>query len=109
MAKTAEEGKKAPAFTMPVSESKSVSLRDYKGKKLVMFFYPRDNTPGCTTESIAFSENLTKFRRAGAEILGVSKDSLASHTRFKEKQGLKIDLASDAETGVLDAYGSWIE
>jgi thioredoxin-dependent peroxiredoxin len=109
MAKTAEEGKKAPAFTMPTDGDGQVSLKDYKGKKLVLFFYPRDNTPGCTTESIGFSENLTKFRRAGADILGVSKDSIASHERFKEKQGLKMTLASDKETEVIEAYGSWVE
>ena len=109
MSKIVEEGKKAPAFAMPVDGGGNVSLKDYKGKKLVMFFYPKDNTPGCTTESIGFSENLTKFRRAGADVLGVSKDSVASHERFKEKQNLKIALASDAETEVIEAYGSWVE
>lgn len=105
----AEEGKKAPAFTMPTDGDGEVSLKDFKGKKLVMFFYPKDSTPGCTTESIGFSENLTKFRRAGADVLGVSKDSVASHDRFKEKQGLKIALASDKDGDVIERYGSWIE
>ena len=105
----AEEGKKAPAFKMPSDGGGEVSLKDFKGKKLVMFFYPKDNTPGCTTESIGFSENLTKFRRAGADVLGVSKDSVASHDRFKEKQGLKIALGSDKDTDVIETYGSWIE
>ena len=106
---TAEEGKKAPAFTMPTDGDGEVSLKDFKGKKLVMFFYPKDNTPGCTTESIGFSENLTKFRRAGADVIGVSKDSAASHDRFKEKQGLKMTLASDKDGDVIERYGSWIE
>ena len=103
------EGKKAPAFTMPTDGNGSVSLKDFKGKKLVMFFYPKDSTPGCTTESLEFSENLTKFRRAGADVLGVSRDSVASHDKFKLKQGLKITLASDADTNVIDTYGSWVE
>lgn len=109
MSKTAEEGKKAPAFTLPVAGGGEVSLKDYAGKMLVMFFYPKDNTPGCTTESIGFSENLTKFRRAGADVLGVSKDSVASHERFQEKQGLKIALGSDKDSDVIERYGSWIE
>lgn len=103
------EGKKAPAFTMPTDGNGSVSLKDFSGKKLVMFFYPKDNTPGCTTESLEFSENLSKFRRAGADVLGVSRDSVASHDKFKLKQGLKITLASDADTNVIDTYGSWVE
>ena len=105
----AAEGKKAPAFKMPTNDGGEVSLKDYEGKKLVMFFYPKDNTPGCTTESIGFSENLTKFRRAGADVLGVSKDSVASHERFREKQGLKITLASDKDSDVIEKYDSWIE
>lgn len=105
----AAEGKKAPAFKMPTNDGGEVSLKDFKGKKLVLFFYPKDNTPGCTTESIGFSENLTKFRRAGADVLGVSKDSVASHERFREKQGLKITLASDKDGDVIEKYGSWIE
>lgn len=103
------EGKKAPSFTMPTDGNGSVSLKDFSGKKLVMFFYPKDSTPGCTTESLEFSENLSKFRRAGADVLGVSRDSVASHDKFKLKQGLKITLASDADTNVIDTYGSWVE
>lgn len=103
------EGKKAPAFTMPTDGNGSVSLKDFSGKKLVMFFYPKDSTPGCTTENVEFSENLSKFRRAGADVLGVSRDSVASHDKFKLKQGLKITLASDADTSVIDIYGSWVE
>lgn len=109
MAQKIAEGKKAPAFTMPTDGGGKVSLKDFKGKKLVMFFYPKDNTPGCTTESIEFSENLTKFRRAGADVLGVSRDSVNSHDKFKAKQGLKITLASDADTDVIDSWGSWVE
>ena len=103
------EGSKAPAFTMPRDGGGTVSLKDFRGKILVMFFYPKDNTPGCTTESVEFSGNLAKFRRAGADILGVSRDSIASHDKFKAKQDLKIALASDAETDVIATYGSWVE
>lgn len=103
------EGKKAPAFTMPTDGDGTTSLKDYKGKKLVLFFYPKDSTPGCTTESIEFSENLTKFRRAGADILGVSRDSVLAHDKFKAKQGLKITLGSDAEGDVTEAWGVWVE
>lgn len=109
MTQTIAEGKKAPAFTLPTDGGGTTSLKDYKGKKLVLFFYPKDSTPGCTTQSIEFSENLTKFRRAGAEVLGVSRDSVLSHDKFKAKQSLKITLGSDAEGDVTDAWGVWVE
>lgn len=109
MTQTISEGKKAPAFTMPTDGGGSVALKDYKGKKLVVFFYPKDSTPGCTTESIEFSESLAKFRRAGAEVLGVSRDSVLSHDKFKAKQGLKVTLASDADGKVTEKWGVWVE
>lgn len=109
MTNTITEGKKAPAFTLPTDGDGTTALKDYKGKKLVLFFYPKDSTPGCTTESIEFSENLAKFKRAGADVLGVSRDSVLSHDKFKAKQGLKIKLGSDAEGDVTEAFGVWVE
>lgn len=109
MTQTIAEGKKAPAFTMPTDGGGTTALKNYRGKKLVLFFYPKDSTPGCTTESIEFSENLTRFRRAGADVLGVSRDSVLSHDKFKAKQGLKITLGSDAEGEMTEAWGVWVE
>ena len=102
-------GDKAPTFSMPTNEGETVSLKDFKGKTLVLYFYPRDMTPGCTTESIEFSEKRTAFKRAGAEILGVSKDSVSRHEKFVDKHDLKIALASDEESDVIERYGSWVE
>lgn len=109
MTKRVEEGDKAPTFSMPTDGGGKAALQDYKGKVLVLYFYPRDMTPGCTTESIEFSEKRSKFKRAGAEILGVSKDSVARHDKFAEKHDLKIPLASDEKTDVIERYGSWVE
>jgi len=103
------EGEKAPTFKMATDGGGKASLQDYKGKKLVLFFYPRDNTPGCTLENIDFSNQIKAFARAGAEILGVSKDTAAKHDNFKNKHGLKVSLASDEETDVIERYGSWVE
>jgi peroxiredoxin Q/BCP len=109
MSKRLSAGDKAPAFSMPTNEGETVSLKDYKGKTLVLYFYPRDMTPGCTTESIDFSAKKTAFKRAGAEILGVSKDSVARHEKFVDKHELKIALASDEDSDVIERYGSWVE
>ncbi len=104
-----KEGDKAPDFTLPANGDKSVSLKDYRGKKLVLFFYPRDNTPGCTIENIEFTAAKTKFKRAGAELLGMSKDSVKKHENFIAKQELKVLLASDEESDTIERYGSWVE
>jgi peroxiredoxin Q/BCP len=90
-------GKKIPAFKVAATGNKEIKLADLKGNKVVLYFYPKDSTPGCTTEGLDFQANLSKFTRAGAIVLGVSRDSLASHDKFREKQGFKFDLLSDAD------------
>ncbi|MDX1812547.1 MAG: peroxiredoxin [Gammaproteobacteria bacterium] len=90
-------GKKVPAFKLPATGDQEIKLADLKGSKVVLYFYPKDSTPGCTTEGLDFQANLSKFKRAGAVVLGVSRDSLASHEKFREKQGFKFDLLSDAD------------
>ena len=99
-------GDKAPDFTLPVDGGGKVSLKDLKGKKLVLYFYPKDDTPGCTTEACAFRDALPDFSRVKAAILGVSKDSVASHDKFKKKFKLPFPLASDADGAVCEAYGT---
>jgi peroxiredoxin Q/BCP len=105
---TLELGDKAPDFDLP-SDKGRVKLSAFKGKTVVLYFYPRDDTPGCTKEACGFNESLLDFSRLKAEIIGVSKDSEASHAKFRKKYGLDFHLASDAEGDVLAAYGSWIE
>ncbi len=101
------EGKKAPAFTLLNQDNQPVSLKDFKGNWLVFYFYPKDNTPGCTTEAIDFTSLLKEFHKAGAKIVGVSPDSTVSHCRFIEKKDLKIELLSDPDHQVIEAYGAW--
>ena len=105
----AEEGMKAPDFDLPVSGGESVSLADYKGRNLVLYFYPRDNTPGCTTEAKDFSDLAPAFASANAAILGVSRDSVKKHDAFSAKHDLTIPLASDEEGTACEAYGVWVE
>jgi len=93
----AQSGKRVPTFTLPATGEKDLSLSDFKGKKLVIYFYPKDNTPGCTTEGQDFRDNYLKFKRADSEILGVSRDSVASHEKFKAKQAFNFDLISDPD------------
>ena len=107
--KELEAGDKAPAFKLPGDGGSEISLKDFKGKTLVLYFYPKDDTSGCTKEAIAFSEEAKHFAAAGAAIVGISKDSPASHDKFKKKYGLKMALAADEETKVADAYGVWVE
>ncbi len=102
-------GKKAPAFTLESSEGRSVSLRDYVGKWVVLYFYPKDNTPGCTLEAKAFRDAAGHLKKLGAVVLGVSKDSIKSHCRFRDKYELNFPLLSDPEHKVLEAYGAWGE
>ena len=104
-----EVGKKAPKFKMPTNGGGDVALSDFAGKQLVLYFYPKDDTPGCTKEAIAFSEQLDAFHDAGAEIVGVSKDTVAKHEKFVDKHGLTVTLASDEDGKVCDAYGVWVE
>ncbi len=106
MAKT-KIGGKAPAFTVFGDDGKKVSLSDFKGKKVVLYFYPKDNTPGCTQESCSFRDNLTEIKRRGSVVLGVSTDSVATHKGFKQKYALNFPLLSDSEKKISLAYGVW--
>ena len=99
-----EIGTKAPAFTLPDQNGEMRSLADYKGQKVILYFYPKDMTAGCTKQACAFGELYPQFREKGAVVLGVSKDSTASHKRFEEKQGLPFTLLSDTELEVITAY-----
>jgi peroxiredoxin Q/BCP len=102
-------GKKAPAFELPSSEGGTISLRDLAGRYAVIFFYPKDNTPGCTLEAQGFRDAKERIEALGARVLGVSKDSLASHAKFREKHGLNFPLLSDPEGTMIEAYGAWGE
>ena len=102
-------GTKAPEFTLPDQNGEMKSLSDYKGQKVVLYFYPKDMTSGCTKQACAFSELYPQFREKGAVVLGVSKDSVASHKRFEEKYGLPFVLLSDTERTVIEAYDVWKE
>ena len=101
-------GKKAPAFKLE-SVKGTVTLANFAGKYLVLYFYPRDNTPGCTTEALAFRDARAKLAKKGAVVVGVSKDSLASHTRFADKCSLDFPLLSDPDGKTIQAYGAWGE
>lgn len=100
-------GDKAPNFTLLNSDGVEISLHDFKGKKVVLYFYPKDNTPGCTTEACEFSENYDEFIANDTVIIGVSPDSVESHAKFRDKQSLKHILLSDTEREVAKAYGVW--
>ncbi len=102
-------GDKAPAFKLATDGGGEVSLTSLKGKPFVLYFYPKDNTSGCTREAIDFTGLAKKFQALGVEIIGVSKDSTASHDRFKDKHGLKLTLGSDPETNMAQNYGVWVE
>ena len=102
-------GKKAPAFKLPASNGTTVSLADYAGKTVVLYFYPKDDTPGCTKESCDFRDSIQKFTRKKAVVLGVSPDSLKSHDRFIAKFGLPFVLLADEDHAVAEKYGVWVE
>ena len=104
-----QTGTKAPEFTLPDQNGELHSLKDYRGKRVLLYFYPRDNTPGCTKQACGYSERYPQFEEKGVVILGISKDSVASHKRFEEKQGLTITLLSDTELEVIQAYDVWKE
>ena len=101
-----ELGTKAPAFELPDQNGEMHKLSDYLGKKVILYFYPKDNTAGCTKQACGFSERYPQFTEKGAVILGVSKDSVASHKRFEEKYGLAFTLLADPERKVIEAYDS---
>jgi thioredoxin-dependent peroxiredoxin len=102
-------GDKAPDFWLPTDDARSVTPTDIKGKSIILYFYPKDDTSGCTSQAIAFSALEKEFEEAGALIIGVSRDSLASHTKFRKKHNLSIILGSDEAGRVSDAYGVWVE
>lgn len=102
-------GAKAPDFKLPDQNGEMHSLSDYKGKKVILYFYPKDNTSGCTKQACGFSDRYPQFQEKGAVVLGVSKDSVASHKKFEEKYGLPFTLLSDTELTVIKAYDVWKE
>jgi len=104
-----EAGQKAPAFSLPTDDGKKISLKSFAGKKLVLYFYPKDDTPGCTVEALGFTALKSAFEKAGAKVVGISKDSVAAHCKFRDKHNLSITLASDETGDALAAYGVWGE
>ena len=104
-----KEGDKVPQVTLQGLDDKPVPLKTLLDKKLVLYFYPKDDTSGCTSEAIAFSGLIDDFAKAGARVVGVSKDPPAKHAKFIDKHGLKVELATDADGSVLEAFGTWIE
>ena len=109
MTMTLKIGDTAPNFTMPADNGQDISLSDFKGKMVVLYFYPKDDTPGCTKEACNFTENQSQFNDLGAHIIGVSKDSVAKHQKFKKKYSLTFPLASDENTDICEKYGVWTE
>ena len=104
-----EVGTKAPEFTLPDKDGNSVSLTDFAGRKVVLYFYPKDNTLGCTRQAYTFAGAYEDFKKINAVVIGVSKDSVASHQKFAEKHGLPFILLSDPELTAIQAYGVWQE
>ncbi|MGN0805793.1 MAG: thioredoxin-dependent thiol peroxidase [Candidatus Coproplasma sp.] len=104
-----EVGQKAPEFTLPDKDGNLISLSDFAGKKVVLYFYPKDNTPGCTRQACAFAAAYSGFKAKNAVVIGVSKDGVASHAKFAEKYSLPFILLSDTERIAIEAYGVWQE
>jgi len=104
-----EIGTKAPAFSLPDQDGKIHRLEDYKGKKVILYFYPKDNTPGCSKQACSFGDLYPQFLEKGAVVIGVSKDSVASHKKFEEKYGLPFTLLSDTELESIKKYDVWQE
>jgi len=104
-----EIGMKAPKFTLKDKDGNDVSLSDFLGKKVVLYFYPKDNTPGCTRQACAFAGAYKQFEAKGVEVIGISKDSVASHVKFAEKYDLPFVLLSDPDRIAIEAYGVWQE
>ncbi len=107
MSKVIETGAFAPAFTLPDHNGKDVKLSDLRGKIVVIYFYPKDFTPGCTTESCDFRDNYARLQNAGAEVIGISPDDSTKHTKFRDKHELPFTLLTDEEHKVMEAYGAW--
>lgn len=104
-----EAGIKAPGFTLPDKDGNPVSLSDFLGKKVILYFYPRDNTPGCTRQAQAYAALIEEFSARGTAVIGISRDSSASHQKFAEKYDLPFILLSDPEREAIEAYGVWQE
>ncbi len=104
-----EAGDEAPAFTLPDQDGKPVSLADFAGRRVVLYFYPKDDTPGCTKEACQFNENLAAFQAADVSVIGVSPDPAESHVRFRTRYGLEFPLLSDPDHAVMEQYGAWGE
>ena len=104
-----ETGQKAPEFTLPDKDGNNVSLSDFRGKKVVLYFYPKDNTPGCTRQACAFAGLYDEFLKKNVQVIGISKDSVASHVKFAQKYDLPFILLSDPELAAIQAYGVWQE
>ncbi len=104
-----EEGDHAPAFDLPADAGGRIASTALRGRPYVLYFYPKDDTSGCTKEAVGFTEHYPEFKKLGVEIVGVSKDTVASHDRFKQKYGLGFPLASDEEGALVEAFGSWVE
>lgn len=104
-----EPGQKAPVFTLSAEDGSKVKLSDFKGKAVVLYFYPKDDTPGCTREACAFRDAQAALKKAGAVVLGVSPDDTASHTKFRDKYQLNFPLLADADHKVAEKYGAWRE
>lgn len=104
-----EIGRKAPDFSLQDTKGNTVSLSEYLGQKVVLYFYPRDNTPGCTRQACAFAGLYTEFQKKNVQVIGISKDSVASHVKFAEKYNLPFVLLSDPELTAIQAYGVWQE
>src|ERR1700693_1789381 len=109
MMKLLEPGDKAPDFKTPDQDGKSVALKDFAGKKVVLYFYPKDDTPGCTVEACAFRDGIDEIKKRGAIVLGVSIDSVESHKKFKNKFDLNFPLLADTDKKLAEAYGTWKE
>ncbi len=103
------EGSKAPSFTLPTDGAGKISLKDLKGKTVVLYFYPKDDTSGCTKEACGFRDALPDFSRVKAQVIGISRDPVKSHDKFKEKHGLNFTLGADEDGKVCEAYGTWVE
>ncbi len=106
---TLKAGDKAPSFTLPTDGGDKLSLKNLKGEAVVLYFYPKDDTSGCTTEACAFRDAMPNFSKVKAQVVGISRDPVKSHDKFKQKYGLSFPLASDEDGKVCEAYGTWVE
>ena len=104
-----KSGDKAPDFILPCDSDKNINLKEYLGSVVILFFYPKDDTPGCTKEAISFSENISILNDLNTLVIGISKDTVTKHKKFKEKHSLKVSLASDFERDICEKYGVWVE